>query len=135
MVFFGSHSASLLLITWWVKLMPKSFILVSLDHSTFSQIFSESFRSANLRQAGKCANDYYQILISRRVQAKSEQTFVHLSKQIECAQSIQNNVISGRNSYPEEVSEGRNVCRNKNDKLDENCVRRFHFDGLAAMPT
>lgn len=43
--------------------------------------------------------------------------------------------MSGRNSYPEDVSDGRNVCRNKNDQLDENCVRCFHFDGLAAMPT
>ncbi len=40
-----------------VELMPKSSILVSSDHSTFSQAFSESFRCslANFRRACTCA--------------------------------------------------------------------------------
>lgn len=43
--------------TQGVELMPKSLILASSDHSTFSQAFSESFRCslANLRRTCTCA--------------------------------------------------------------------------------
>ncbi len=41
-VFLGSWAAFLLLKTWRVELMPKSLILVSSDHNTFTQFSSES---------------------------------------------------------------------------------------------
>ena len=43
--------------TWWVNVMPKNSILVSSDHSTFSQPSSESSRClfANFRWAYTCA--------------------------------------------------------------------------------
>lgn len=44
MVFFGLYSAFLHLQTQRVESMPKSSVLVSSDHSAFSQAFSESFR-------------------------------------------------------------------------------------------
>lgn len=43
-VFFGRYSVFLLLQTCRVGLMPDSMILVYFDHSTFSQVFSASFR-------------------------------------------------------------------------------------------
>ncbi|MBN3303319.1 BMPR2 protein, partial [Amia calva] len=54
MVFLGSF---LLLQTRRVELMPKSSILVSSDHNTFTQFSSESFRCslANFRRACTCA--------------------------------------------------------------------------------
>ena len=44
MVFFGFKSALFSLQTWWVELMPKNSILVSSDHSNFSQTSSELSR-------------------------------------------------------------------------------------------
>ncbi len=45
MVFLGSYAAFLLLQTRRVELMPKSWILVSSDHNTFTQFSSESLTS------------------------------------------------------------------------------------------
>ncbi len=53
MVFLGSWAAFLLLQTRRVELMPKSSILVSSDHNTFTQFSSESL--ANFRRACRCA--------------------------------------------------------------------------------
>ncbi len=53
MVFLGSWAAFLLLQTWRVELMLKSWILVSSDHNTFTQFSSESL--ANFRRACTCA--------------------------------------------------------------------------------
>ncbi len=53
MVFLGSWAAFLLLQTRRVELMPKSLILVSSDHNTFTQFSSESL--ANFRRACTCA--------------------------------------------------------------------------------
>ncbi len=57
MVFLGSWAAFLLLQTRRVELMPKSSILVSSNHNTFTQFSSESFRCslANFRRACTCA--------------------------------------------------------------------------------
>ncbi len=49
MVFLGSQAAFLLLQTRRVELMPKSWILVSSDHNTFTQFSSESL--ADFRRA------------------------------------------------------------------------------------
>ncbi len=53
MVFLGSWTAFLLLQTRRVELMPKSWILVSSDHNTFTQFSSESL--ANFSRACTCA--------------------------------------------------------------------------------
>ncbi len=53
MVFLGSQAAFLLLQTPWAELMPKSLILVSSDHNTFTQFSTESL--ANFRRACTCA--------------------------------------------------------------------------------
>ncbi len=53
MVFLGSQAAFLLLQTRRVELMPKSWILVSSDHNTFTQFSSESL--ADFRRACTCA--------------------------------------------------------------------------------
>ncbi len=57
MVFLGSWVAFLLLQTRRVELMPKSSILVSSDHNTFTLFSSESFicSLANFRRACTCA--------------------------------------------------------------------------------
>ncbi len=52
MVFLGSWAAFLLLQIRQVKLMPKIWILVSSDHNTFTQFFSESL--ANFRWVCTC---------------------------------------------------------------------------------
>ncbi len=56
MVFFGCNSAFFLLQTRQVKFLPKSSILVSSDHMTFSQSSSESSKCslANFRRAWTC---------------------------------------------------------------------------------
>ncbi|KAK6305180.1 hypothetical protein J4Q44_G00239600 [Coregonus suidteri] len=56
MVFLGSYAAFLLLQTRRVELMPKSSILVSSDHNTFTQFSSESFKCslANFRRPCIC---------------------------------------------------------------------------------
>ncbi len=53
MVFLGSQSAFLFLQTRRFELMPKSWILVSSDHNTFTQFSSESL--ANFKWACTCA--------------------------------------------------------------------------------
>ncbi len=53
MMFLGSQAAFLLLQTHRDELMPKSWILVSSDHNTFTQFSSESL--ANFRRACTCA--------------------------------------------------------------------------------
>ena len=57
MVFLGLYSAFLFLQTWRVELMPNSSILVSSDHTTFSQASSRSSRCslANFRWDCTCA--------------------------------------------------------------------------------
>src|SRR4029434_720525 len=57
MVFLGSYSAFFPLQTRQVELMPKSLILVSSDHITFSQSSLKSFKCplANFRQPCTCA--------------------------------------------------------------------------------
>src|SRR4029434_1411822 len=57
-VFLGSYSAFFPLQTRRVKLMPKSLILVSSDHITFSQSSLESFKCslANFRRPCTCAS-------------------------------------------------------------------------------
>ncbi len=56
MVFFGCNSAFFLLQTQQVEFLPKSYILVSSDHITFSQSSSGSSKCslANFRQAWTC---------------------------------------------------------------------------------
>ncbi len=56
MVFFGCHSAFFLLQTRQVEFLPKSYILVSSDHMTFSQSSSGSSKCflANFRRAWTC---------------------------------------------------------------------------------
>ncbi len=56
MVFFGCNSAFFLLQTWQVEFLPKSYILVSSDHMTFSQSSSGSYKCslANFRGAWTC---------------------------------------------------------------------------------
>ncbi len=56
MVFFGCNSAFFLLQTRQVEILPKSSILVSSDHMTFSQSSSESSKCslANFRRAWTC---------------------------------------------------------------------------------
>ncbi len=56
MVFFGCNSAFFLLQTRQVEFLPKSYILVSSDHMTFSQSSSGSskFSLANFRRAWTC---------------------------------------------------------------------------------
>ncbi len=56
MVFFGCNSAFFLLQTRQVELLPKSYILVSSDHMTFSQSSSGSSKCslANFRRAWTC---------------------------------------------------------------------------------
>ncbi len=56
MVFFGCNSAFFLLQTRQVEFLPKSYILVSSDHMTFSQSSSGSSKCslANFRRAWTC---------------------------------------------------------------------------------
>ncbi|CDQ71266.1 unnamed protein product [Oncorhynchus mykiss] len=56
MVFFGCNSAFFVLQTQRVEFLPKSYILVSSDHMTFSQSSSGSFKCslANFRRAWTC---------------------------------------------------------------------------------